>query len=60
MVNIADLFQLFGELAGVDVHKAVPKSHILDSQTMLPYLTTVNHASIAGKRTLRKPQTISI
>lgn len=46
MVNIADLFQLFGEFAGIDVHKVVPKSHILDSQTMLPYLTTVNHRSI--------------
>ena len=46
MVNIADLFQLFGELAGIDVHKAVPKSHILDSQAMLPYLTNVNQPSI--------------
>jgi arylsulfatase A-like enzyme len=24
MVNVADLFQLFGEVAGVDVHQAVP------------------------------------
>jgi hypothetical protein len=46
MVNIADLFQLFGEFAGVDVHKAVPASHILDSQSMLPYLTNVNPSSI--------------
>jgi sulfatase-like protein len=46
MVNIADLFQLFGEFAGVDVHKAVPASHILDSQSMLPYLTNVNQPSI--------------
>ncbi len=46
MVNIADLFQLFGEIAGVDVHKAVPPSHILDSQAMLPYLTNPNQASI--------------
>ncbi len=46
MVNVADLFQLFGEIAGVDVHKAVPRSHILDSQSMLPYLTSVNHPSI--------------
>jgi hypothetical protein len=46
MVNIADLFQLFGEFAGVDVHKAVPASHILDSQSMLPYLTNVNQRSI--------------
>jgi arylsulfatase A-like enzyme len=46
MVNIADLFQLFGQLAGVDVHKVVPKSHILDSQSMLPYLTNVNQPNI--------------
>ena len=46
MVNIADLFQLWGEFAGVDVHKAVPKSHILDSQSMLPYLTNPNQPSI--------------
>lgn len=25
MVNVADLFQLFGEIAGIDVHRAVPK-----------------------------------
>jgi hypothetical protein len=46
MVNIADLFQLFGEIAGVDVHKVVPKSHILDSQSMLPYLTNPSQRSI--------------
>jgi hypothetical protein len=39
MVNIADLFQLFGEIAGIDVRKAVPSSHILDSAPMLSYLT---------------------
>jgi hypothetical protein len=46
MVNIADLFQLFGEIAGVDVRKVVPKSHILDSQPMLAYLTNPNQPSI--------------
>jgi hypothetical protein len=46
MVNIADLFQLFGEIAGVDVTKVVPKSHILDSQPMLAYLTNPNQPSI--------------
>ncbi|MDD5319396.1 MAG: sulfatase-like hydrolase/transferase [Methylococcales bacterium] len=46
MVNIADLFELFGEIAGVDVHKAVPKSHMLDSQPMLPYLTHPQTKSI--------------
>ena len=46
MVNIADLYQLFGEIAGVDVKKVVPKSHILDSQPMLAYLTNPNQKSI--------------
>jgi hypothetical protein len=46
MVNIADLFQLFGEIAGVDAHKVVPKSRILDSQSMLPYLTNPSQRSI--------------
>jgi hypothetical protein len=46
MVNIADLFQLFGEIAGVDVQKAVPKSHKLDSASMLPYLINPDQASI--------------
>ena len=46
MVNIADLFQLFGEVAGIDVRKEVPKSHKLDSMAMLPYLTHSNQRSI--------------
>jgi Sulfatase len=46
MVNIADLFQLFGEVAGIDVRKAVPSSHILDSAPMLRYLTNPNQPSI--------------
>jgi Sulfatase len=46
MVNVADIFQLFGEIAGVDVHQVVPPSHILDSVSMLPYLTNPNQASL--------------
>jgi hypothetical protein len=46
MVNIADLFQLFGEIAGIDVRKAVPSSHILDSVGMLSYITNPNQHSI--------------
>jgi arylsulfatase A-like enzyme len=46
MVNIADLFELFGEIAGADVRKIVPKSHILDSEPMLSYLTTPNRPGI--------------
>jgi hypothetical protein len=46
MVNIADLFQLFGEIAGIDVRQVVPDTHILDSQPMLAYLTNPNQLSI--------------
>ncbi len=45
MVNAADLYQLFGELAGIDgVHAAVPRS--IDSETMLRYLTRRNAESV--------------
>ena len=44
MVNIADIFELFGEIAGIDVHKAVPRA--LDSMSMLPYLTNPSQPSI--------------
>jgi arylsulfatase A-like enzyme len=46
MVNVADLFQLFGEIAGLDVRKIVPQSHILDSVSMLPYLTNPSQRSL--------------
>lgn len=46
MVNSVDLFQLFGELAGVNVHDVVPKSHVLDAKSMLPYLLTTDAKSI--------------
>jgi arylsulfatase A-like enzyme len=39
MVNAVDLFQLFGEIAGLDVRALVPSSHILDCHPMLAYLT---------------------
>jgi len=44
MVNVADLFALFGEIAGIDVRQAVPRP--IDSQPMLPYLTNPSQASI--------------
>jgi hypothetical protein len=44
MVNIVDLFQLFGEIAGIDVHRAVPRT--IDSVAMLPYLTNPNQKSV--------------
>jgi hypothetical protein len=46
MVNSADLFQFFGEIAGVDVRQVVPSSHMLDSASMMPYLTNPSETSI--------------
>jgi hypothetical protein len=46
MVNSADLFQFFGEIAGLDVRQVVPSSHVLDSASMMPYLTNQSQASI--------------
>jgi hypothetical protein len=49
MVNAAvDVYQLFGEVAGIDVRQAVPRSHALDARSMLPYLT------VPGQESLRK------
>jgi arylsulfatase A-like enzyme len=49
MVNAAvDVYQLFGEVAGIDVRREVPLSHALDARSMLPYLTT------PGQKSLRK------
>lgn len=39
LVNVVDLFELFGDVAGIDVKSTVPPSHALDSQPLLPYLT---------------------
>jgi len=44
MVNIADLYKLFGEIAGIDVPGSVPRK--LDSMSMLPYLTNPKRSSI--------------
>src|SRR4030095_4423988 len=47
MVNAAvDVYQLFGEVAGIDVRQVVPLSHALDARPLLPYLTTPGRASI--------------
>jgi hypothetical protein len=46
MVNVADLFELFGEIAGLDVRKIVPSSRVLDSVSMLPYLTQPSRPSL--------------
>ena len=45
-VNAVDLFQLFGEIAGVDVRAVVPPTHVLDAEPMLPYLTNPNQPSV--------------
>ena len=44
MVNVADLFQLWGEFVGIDVHQA--DSHIIDSMSLLPYLTNPQQGDI--------------
>jgi len=44
MVNIADLYALFGELAGIDAHEAVPRP--IDAASMLPYLRDPDQPSI--------------
>ena len=44
MVNIADLYELIGELAGIDVHQSV--SQTVDAQSMLPYLVNPTQPSI--------------
>jgi arylsulfatase A-like enzyme len=46
MVNIADLYQLFGEIAGLDVRRFVPPSRIVDSVSMMPYLTNPAQPSL--------------
>jgi len=46
MVNVADLFALFGEIGGVNIKKAVPSSHVLDAVSMLPYLTKTSQRSL--------------
>lgn len=44
MVNAVDLFQFFGELAGLDAHKLVPRT--IDSVGVLPYLTNPDQPSL--------------
>ena len=44
MVNEVDIFQLFGEIAGTNVKKSVPRP--IDSYPMMPYLTNPNQPSL--------------
>ncbi len=44
MVNMVDVYQLFGEIAGIDVVAAVPR--VIDSAPMLAYLSKTDQPSI--------------
>lgn len=44
MVNIVDLYQLIGEIVGIDVHQTVPRT--VDAASMLPYLKNPAQRSI--------------
>jgi arylsulfatase A-like enzyme len=44
MTNIADIYQLFGEIAGINVPRRVPRT--IDSVSMLPYLTNPEQPSL--------------
>lgn len=44
MVNMVDVFRLFGEIAGIDVPASVPRT--IDSAPMLPYLANASQPGI--------------
>jgi len=44
MLNMVDLYQFFGELAGLDVHEETPRT--VDSASVLPYLTNPEQPSV--------------
>ena len=44
MVNMVDVYRLFGEIAGIDVAAAVPRA--IDAAPLLPYLTRADQTSI--------------
>jgi hypothetical protein len=43
MINSVDLFQFFGEIAGVDVNTSVAPAHVLDSKSILVHLSNPEH-----------------
>lgn len=63
MVNVADLYQLFAEFAGIDVRSTVPPAHRLDSVSIMPLLASAdappvrsfNYAEVSGDGTLPTP-----
>jgi hypothetical protein len=46
LINVTDLFQLFGDIAGLKVKEIVPPSHLLDSKSMMRYLTSANAPAV--------------
>ena len=54
LVNIADLFVLLGEIAGVDVVDEVPPTHIIDGRPMLRYV--VDAGDVPPARTINFAQ----
>src|SRR5690606_27483642 len=46
MVNSADMYSLFSELAGIDLEQALPASRQIDAEPVLAYLTQPGQASI--------------
>lgn len=46
MVGSVDLYQLFADIAGADLNKAIPANRPLDAQPMLAYLTDAGQNSI--------------
>jgi arylsulfatase A-like enzyme len=46
MVNLTDLYTFFGEVAKIDVRKAVPKYRQLDSEKLMPYLLNSKQQAI--------------
>ncbi|NDE34639.1 MAG: hypothetical protein EB012_07280, partial [Gammaproteobacteria bacterium] len=46
MVNLTDLYTFFGEVANIDVRRAVPKTRQLDSEKLMPYLLNPKKAAI--------------
>ncbi|MBY0274424.1 sulfatase-like hydrolase/transferase [Candidatus Binatia bacterium] len=46
MVNVADLYALFAEIAGVDLKSAVPSWRPVDAAPVMPYLRDPDHGSV--------------
>lgn len=58
MVNAVDVFQLFGEIAGIDARRAVPRA--IDSSPLLPYLRNPDQSPIRRTNFAQFKQNIQI